>query len=82
MSWLTDVLFTRRRNAEARAELYADWLRDEREEKETALRNLGRMAEQLAAKDETIAALRARLDRVQPKPQDPRRRAAANGVKP
>jgi hypothetical protein len=73
VSWLVDLLFPDRRTAEARAELYADWLRDEREAKESALRNCGRMAEQLAAKDETIAALRERLARVQPKPQDPRK---------
>jgi hypothetical protein len=80
VSWLKEQIFARRTAAENRAALYADWLRDEREEKESALRNCGRLAEQLEAKDQEIAALRARLKREQPKPQDPRKAAARNGA--
>lgn len=79
MSWLKEQFFARRTAAENRAAMYADWLQEEREDKETALRNLGRLAEQLEAKDEIIAALRARLKREQPKPQDPRQ-SARNGA--
>jgi chromosome segregation ATPase len=63
---LTDWLFTQRRTAEARASLYADWLQEEREEKESALRNCARLVVQLEAKDQTIAALRAQLAARQP----------------
>lgn len=76
---LTDWLFARRRTAEARASLYADWLQEEREAKESALRNCARLVVQLSAKDEEIAALRERLARVQPKPHDPRK-ATRNGA--
>lgn len=83
MSWLIDWLFTRRRNAEARAELYGDWLQDERAAKESALRNVGRLVVQLEFKDREIAALRERLNRVQPKPHDPRKGPAMRAeVKP
>ena len=80
---LTDWLFTRRRTAEARASLYADWLQEERAEKESALRNVERLAVQLEAKDREIAALRERLNREQPKPHDPRKGPAMRAeVKP
>lgn len=82
MRWLTDWLFTRRRNAEARASLYGDWLQEEREEKESAKRVVGRLVVQLEAKDREIAALRERLARVQPKPQDPRKTGMRAEVKP
>lgn len=63
---LTDWLFARRRNAEARASLYGDWLGDERAAKESALRNCGRLVVQLEAKDREIAALRSQLAARQP----------------
>jgi hypothetical protein len=66
-------VFTRRRTAEARASLYADWLHDERAAKESAQRVVGRLIVQLEAKDQEIAALRERLNREQPKPHDPRK---------
>jgi hypothetical protein len=75
-------MFTQRRTAEARASLYADWLQEEREAKESALRNCARLVVQLEAKNEEIAALRDRLRQEQPKPQDPRKVAARTGVKP
>jgi len=83
MSWLTDWVFARRRTAEARASLYADWLQEEREEKESAKRVVGRLVVQLEAKDQEIAALRERLNREQPKPQAPRKGPAMRAeVKP
>jgi hypothetical protein len=75
-------MFTQRRTAEARASLYADWLQEEREAKESALRNCARLVVQLEAKDQTIAALRERLAKAQPKPHDPRKTAMRTGVKP
>lgn len=83
MRRLTDWLFTRRRNAEARAELYGDWLQDMREEKEAAQRVAARLVVQLEFKDREIAALRERLNREQPKPHDPRKGPAMRAeVKP
>jgi hypothetical protein len=80
VSWLKEQFFARRTAAENRAALYADWLQEEREEKESALRNCARLVVQLEAKDQTIAALRERLAKAQPKPQDPRKAAARNGA--